>query len=247
MRLDARVKLFVIMVFTTLSVLSKDIIFLSGLFVLNIIVDIIMRIDLMLAVRRMRHFLSLIVFIAIVQSLTVKGGTPLIHIGSVNFVTTRGLLFSGEFILRMGIIILAGLIAATSDNREMTDALIKLKLPYEFAFMVSVALRFIPLFRDEFSNRINAIALRGIDMKKLGFRKKIKVYTYLISPTVSGSIIRSRELAVAMQARAFRAYQARTMLREMRMRLLDWAVLVLFAGIAATFLYFNYTVGGTII
>lgn len=247
LKLDARTKLIMIVLISTISVLSRDIIFLGGAFLIALVVDICLKVDLLVAVKRMRHLLSLIIFIAIVQSLFMRTGQKLVYIGNVTFVTTGGLLAGGEFVLRMSIIILAGLIATTSENREMVDGMIKMKLPYEFAFMVSVALRFIPLFREEFTNRLNAIAMRGIDIKKIGIGKRIKVYTYMLSPTVTSTVIRSRELAVAMESKAFRAYKKRSMLRVMTMHWYDWALIVFFILLSAAFLYFNYTIGGTVI
>lgn len=247
MKLDARTKLIMLVLISTISVLSADLVFLAAAFGFALILDIALKVNLLIAVKRIRHLLSLIVFIAIVQSLTTRTGQALVVIGKAQLITVGGLLQGAEFVLRMSIIILAGLIAATSDNREMVDGMIKLKLPYEFAFMVSVALRFIPLFREEFSNRMNAIAMRGIEVKKLDLVRKLKVYTYMLSPTITSTVIKSRDLAVSMEARGFRAYKSRTMLRQMKMRTLDWCMIIFVLCFSAVFLYFNYTVGGTFI
>lgn len=243
MRLDPRARLLLILLITTLAVLAKDIAYLAIVFFAALAVNAMLKINIIGAAKRMRHFIWLILFIAIVQSLTVKGGTALLSVGKINFLTTKGIGFAAEFVLRMGIILLAGLIAASSDGREMTDGLLKLGMPYELAFMSAIALRFLPVFRDEFVARINAMAMRGIDIKRLSLPKKLKVYGYLILPAVSGCVIKSEELARSMSARGFGAEKKRTMLRELKLTWTDWLVMIIAVLLTAAYLVFMYTYG----
>lgn len=245
-RLDPRTKLLLIVALTTLSVLSSDIIYLAIIFLTALIVNLLFKIDMLSTFKRIKHLFSVIIFITIVQSLTVKGGVPLIHFGNVNIVTSAGLIMGLEFMLRMGIIILASLIASTTDGREMIDGLIKLKLPYELAFMTSITLRFMPLFRNEFVNRINAISMRGVEVRKLKLTKKIKIFTYLLSPTIASSILKSRELSVAMISRGFRANPTRTMRRKLKLTFPDYFVIIIALGCTVGFLTTMYTLGGLI-
>jgi energy-coupling factor transport system permease protein len=246
MKTDPRVKLLVIVLLTTLAVLAKDVIYLAVVVLAALLINILLKTDLASAFKRLRHFLWLLLFIALVQSLTIKGGTVLLHIGGANLLTTRGIQFAVEFILRMGVIVFAGLIATTTDGREMTDGLLKMHMPYELAFMSGIALRFLPVFREEFSARLNAISMRGIDLKKIGLFKKLKLYAYLISPTVSGCIIRSGELAKSMQSRGFRANKKRTMLRELKMTAKDWTIIAVSLILTACYLCAMY-IHGTLV
>lgn len=232
-----------IVLLTTLAVLAKDIAYLAIIVGIALIVDLCLKIDVLTAFKRLKHFLWLLIFIGIVQSLTIKGGTVLLHVGSVNLLTTRGIQFALEFILRMSVIVFAGLIASTTDGREMADGLVMMHMPYELAFMSSIAIKFIPVFREEFSNRMYAISMRGIDLKKIGLIKKLRVYGYLIAPTVSGCVLRSEELAKSMQSRGFRAAKKRTMLRNLKMTSLDWLLVVLCLLTAAAYLTFMYIYG----
>lgn len=242
-KIDPRVKLLFIVLLTTLAVLAKDVIYLGIILLVSISINLCLKTELLMAIKRLRHFLGVLLFIAIVQSLTIKGGTVLIPIGNIALLSTKGLQFSLEFILRMSIILLSGLIAASTEGREMIDGLLKLKIPYELAFMTSISLRFIPVFSEEFRSRLNAIAMRGIDIKKLSLPKKVKVYAYLISPTISGCIMRSEELAKSMQVRGFRAYPKRTMLRELKMGVVDYLLVILSLLFSAAFLAGMYMHG----
>lgn len=246
MKTDPRVRLLIIVVLTTLAVLATDIAYLAIVVLVALIADLCYKVNILSAVKRLKHFLWLLLFIAIVQSLTVKGGEVLVGIGSVRLISTRGLLFAAEFILRMSVIVFAGLIAAASDGREMTDGLLKMHMPYELAFMSSIALRFIPVFRDEFSARLNAITMRGIDIKKLNLFRKLKVYGYLISPTVSGCIIRSEELSKSLNSRGFRAEKKRTTLRNLKMTAFDWIVVALTVISSSAYLTAMYLFGSIV-
>lgn len=243
MSTDPRVKLLIIATFSTMSVLATDIVYLVFLFISIVFLDIVMKINIFSALKRLRFLLSLILFIVIMQSLFIKGGAVLINIGKLSLITSEGLVKGGEFALRMGIIIFASLVVMKSNAREMIDGLIKMKVPYEIAFMTSIAIRFLPQFKNEFTTRLNAVAIRGINIKKLSFKKKIKLYSYIIFPTVSGSIIKSKELALAMEVRAFRVYKKRTMLREYKLQLFDYLFIIFIIAYTLIFLYFMYTKG----
>jgi energy-coupling factor transport system permease protein len=109
--------------------------------------------------------------------------------------------------------------------------------------MSGIALRFIPVFREEFTQRLNAIAMRGIVIKKLPFIKKIKLYGYLISPTVASCFVRSEELSRSMVSRGFRASKNRTMFREMKFTARDACLTALAILAAASYLYCMYRFG----
>lgn len=240
---DPRVKLIFIVILTSLAVLAKDAVYLSIILFFAVLINLCLKVDLLQGIKRIRHFLSVIIFITIVQSLFVKGGTTLINIGTVNILTTKGLFYALEFLLRMSIIVFSGLISLSTDGREMADGLLKFHLPYEFVFMSAVTLRFFPIFREEFSSRVNAISVRGINIKKLNLFKKIKLYSYLISPTIAGCLIRSEDLAKSVESRGFRAEKKRTMFRELKMDKVDWIMVLIGLVLCAAFLFFNYYYG----
>lgn len=247
MKIDPRTKLFMIVSLTTLAVLATDIGYLLIVVGVSIAVAIALKTDVIGAILRLKHFLWLLIFITILQSLTIKGGTALIQIESVVIISTVGLRFAIEFILRMSVILLAGLIATSTDGRELVDGLYKMKMPYELAFMSGIAMRYIPVFRDEFSKRLSAISMRGINIKKLSPIKKMKIYGYLISPTISGCILRSSELARSLTARGFRANKKRTVYRYLKMTWLDFAIVLLFLGFVVAYCTCMYMFGKLIV
>jgi len=212
LKFDPRTKIFAIAALSALAVLTPDIIFLSGGLILALELNILFGVNLLKAAKRLWFFVTAFALIALLQG--VIGGIT--------------------FFLRMSTVVIAAAIAISSDSREMADALIKLKFPYEIGFMVTATLGFLPMLRRELSNRIKAMAVRGIDIRRLGIFKKFRAYTYVLAPAVVGCVLKSKALADAMTARAFRAYNTRTMLRELRFGGQDVMVfLILIAYIAA--------------
>lgn len=224
-KFDPRTTMLLIVFISTLSVITVNIWYLFVVFVLALICDFVSGVKPFHALLRLRKFVSVLVFIAIMQSITLKGGTVLLELFGANFVTSRGLESAISFILRMSILILAVLLGTKHDSSEMIGGLVKIKIPYELAFMTGIAIKFIPMFRQEFQDRLNAVSLRGINIKKLSLPKKIKLYTYIIVPTISGSIIKSRDIASSMESRAFRAYPQRTTLREFKLKCVDYIMI----------------------
>ena len=239
-KIDPRTTILTIVIISTLSVLAINVYYLFAIFLIALLVNLIFGLNPFLAIYRMRRLLSLIVFIALFQSLTTSKGVSLIEVFGVKLVTSEGAISSLSFVLRMGILMLAVLLGSNHDSREMIDGLVKLRVPYELAFMTGIALKFIPLFRQEFADRINAVSLRGINIKKLRISKKAKLYSYILVPAISGSIIKSRDIASSMETRGFRAYPTRTSLRELKMTIIDYTLMGLVVLIFAFIIYLMF-------
>lgn len=246
MRLDPRVKLIAILLFSTLAVLATDVVYLSIAVFLVIIFNALLKNNPLPSLKKLRGLISLILFISILQSIFIKGGKPLIYIKSFTLLSTKGLLFGAEFLLRMTIIIFSGLIAMSSSPREMVDGMIKLHIPYELAFMTTLSINYLPALKNEFTTRLNAITLRGIELKKLSLPKKIKLFSYLLSPVLSGCVLKSKDLSLALLSKAFGAGRKRTMLRELKLTFTDWLVIIVLNLASGVYLYFMYTLGGII-
>lgn len=165
------------------------------------------------------------IFLSILQSVFQPSGRILLELYHFPILTygglEKGLLFFG----RMTIIILSAGIVAKGGVRNITQGLIEWKIPYELAFMTAIAIRFLPSLRDEMQNSLNALQLRGINLKKVPFGEKIKIYTYLFSPVMSGVVIKAKELALAMEMKAFRAYSKRTSYIRLKFKKIDYFII----------------------
>jgi energy-coupling factor transport system permease protein len=120
------------------------------------------------------------------------------------------------------------MLLTTFSSRDFVLGLVQWRVPYELAFMVSIALRFLPIFKDELINVVTAVQLRGVELNKIPWGQKLAMYRRLALPIVYGAMIKAQQLAIAMEARGFRAYPQRTYLRRLEFYWADYVVMLVF-------------------
>lgn len=95
------------------------------------------------------------------------------------------------------------ILLTTTRLQDLTAALVKqIKVPYEYAFMFTAALRFVPDFIAESKAVQEAQACRGFSTKGNIF-KKIKNYMSVIQPLMLKSLGRSETMALSLELRGF--------------------------------------------
>lgn len=224
---DPRTKLLLVGILSTFGVIYRDIILLLVILLISTALALVMGSDLKGIVGRLRRLIYLVLVIALVQSLFTNIGEPILSIGRLTLITDYGIKRALEFILRISIVIVSAGILTTSTSRDLVQGLIQMKIPYEIAFMVSIAIRFLPIFREEMIDSMIAIQLRGVDFKKTKLKDKLKIYKYIFLPIVVNSILKARELSAAMEMRGFRAYGERTSFRVLKMESWDYIIISL--------------------
>jgi energy-coupling factor transport system permease protein len=207
---DPRVMLLFAACLSTMGVLIEKTWLLALVFAFTALFVTILGADLALLAKRLKGLLGVIAFIALMESIFRPEGAALVKIGALNLLTAGGLLRGANTLLRFGTVIASAAVFTLTTSRNMIQGLIQLKIPYEFAFMAFVALRFLPVFSEEFRDTVTAIQLRGVDIRRIPLKEKLKIYTAIISPVVYGAVDKAQKLSYAMELRAFRAYPKRT-------------------------------------
>lgn len=225
-----------VLVISTLAIIYNDLLSLTVLLIVATIIAFVMNSDLISILKKLRRLIGIMIAIAFVQSIFTKSGNPVLSIGSLKLVTDYGLIKALEFILRLSIIIISSVVITTSNSREIVQGLVQMKVPYEIAFMVSIAVRFLPIFRDEMIDMVTALQLRGIDLKKVRLKEKIKIFKYLLLPITTNSMLKARDLATAMEMRAFRAYPQRTSYMILKMKTEDYIIICISLVVALAFI-----------
>ncbi|HBC92505.1 MAG TPA: energy-coupling factor transporter transmembrane protein EcfT [Pelotomaculum sp.] len=182
----------------------------------------------------LKPFLSLMLFLFVIQSIFSPGGAVLLAAGPVPLVTSQGLSTGASVVLRIMVVTASAMLFTTFSSRDFILGLVQWKVPYELAFMVAIAIRFLPVFRDEMINVVTAVQLRGVELKKVPWGKKTAMYRRLFFPIVFGAMLKAQQLAVAMEARGFRAYPRRTYLRRLDLRRADYMSMLLFLSATLT-------------
>ncbi|NLY39253.1 MAG: energy-coupling factor transporter transmembrane protein EcfT [Firmicutes bacterium] len=239
-KLDPRTKIVLVMVISTLSILMNEVLWLAGLLAAAYLMLFLGGMKPGEVFPRLKRFLFLFVALLVIQSIFSPSGAPLITVGEIHLVTTGGVLKGIAVILRMLIIVTSAMMLLTSSPMELVLALIRFGVPYEIAFMVLMAIRFLPVLGEEVRDALTAIQLRGVKIKEIPLGQKIKVYTYIFMPVTASALLKAKKTAIAMEARAFRAFPRRSYLDELHLRGRDYAVmaLALAAGLGCCSAYF---------
>lgn len=226
---DARTLLAVVFIITTLAIAMADPLWLAGLLAATLAFILALGVPIRSLGRRLRRYRWLFFILALAQSLANPAGQVYLEWQGFVLLSSGGILAALAAMLRIATILAAALALTLRNYHELTTALVQLKVPYELAFMVLLAVRFIPVFMDEFRQSLLAIQLRGVDLEQIPLAEKVRVYSYILMPAVAGAVIRARRIATAMDARAFRASKKRTWLDWPRLSAGDW---LLMAGAA---------------
>ena len=108
---------------------------------------------------------------------------------------------SGLRMLTMTLVFIA--LLATTKLQDLTAALVtQCKIPYEYAFMFTAALRFVPDFIAESHAVQEAQACRGLSLEG-NFIKRMKSYASVIQPLLLKSLGRSETMALSLELRGF--------------------------------------------
>ncbi|MGI6359113.1 MAG: energy-coupling factor transporter transmembrane component T family protein [Bacillota bacterium] len=222
-RLDPRTKLVIVLSISSLGVFIGDPWVLLGVAGVSWLLATLLGGNPGGAARRWRRMLWLFLPIVLMQSVFAPGGMRLLGIGSLTLLSSGGLLKGLAMLCRLLIVVVAASIMTTSNSRDVVQGLIQWKLPYEIAFMVSLAARFLPMLGEEVRDSLTALQLRGIEPEALPLRKRLQLYSYLLMPVMVSTVIRAEQLSLAMEMRAFRAFPTRTSHRSLQLRGADYA------------------------
>lgn len=227
--LDPRTKIMMIICLSTLAVFLNEPWPLLLLFIFTLAILSLMRINFLRIIMRFKKLLPLLLMMLIIQSVFTAGGQVLFSLGGINILTSNGVDSALCILFRLLTFFSSAMIIMTSNSKDYVLALVQLKIPYEIAFMVLVALRFLPVFMEEIKDTLVAMQLRGVDLQRIPWRRKIKFYTHFFAPLLGSVMIKAHQLAITMEARAFRVYRRRSYLRLLQYSAKDFVAMGFFA------------------
>lgn len=158
----------------------------------------------------------------------------------------EGLLYGVNIIfktLTLTLVIPLGIFTTEVDN--VIVGMVRSRIPYKIAFIFSSTLRFVPLLFEEIQTIIEAQRLRGLAMEKMSAWKRARVYARVAVPLILGAMVKSQQLEVVLQSKAFSGSPERTYLHESVLRRADYMAIALFSlfFVAVLVLYFWKGVG----
>ena len=127
----------------------------------------------------------------------------------------------------------------TTSPDHLGLALEQSRVPYEFSFAFTTAVRFVPVLAEEAQTIMDAQKARGLELEKGGFMKRIRNYVPVLIPLIVSAIRRSLELAEAMESRAWGATKKRTNLYVLKFHRGDFALLAITIGLLTAAAYIS--------
>lgn len=120
---------------------------------------------------------------------------------------------------------------ATTRLQDLTAALVsQCRIPYEYAFMFTSALRFVPDFLEESKAVREAQACRGYVFRGSPL-KRLMDYVAIVEPLVLRAISRSETMAMSLELRGFGRQGRRQFTSDVAVKACDYAALFLMVSL----------------
>jgi energy-coupling factor transport system permease protein len=222
-RLDPRAKLFMSIVLATASLLFLVIIPLLIIFCCLIPIIGAAK-SLHRWTRSMRGLSFLLIFIIIFNTLLSTQSNPFSHSVAL---TLRLVALMTSF----------SIFFLTVHPDELSQALIQMRVRFEFAFAMSMAMRYVPTLGQEAYAIMDAQKARGVELDKGSLLKRIRNIVPIIVPLIIVSIRRALSIAESMESRGFGASKNRTYMEMLAFRKRDWAVVLVSLAVLILVVY----------
>lgn len=165
--------------------------------------------------------LGLILFI--MQIFFIREGNIILEFPFNIAVTDKGIHFCVLLALRISAATLPlVLMLMTTKITDISGSLVKkLHVPYKYAFALTTALRFIPVFANEMSDIIEAQTARGVEFDTKNPFKKIGLILPLCVPLLISSVKRIDDSSISARLRGFSLRTCETGSKSYPVRLRD--------------------------
>lgn len=190
-------------------------------------------------------FIAIFVFSGMFNLLVVHSGREIFKIGPL-LITDDGIKFAILFASRFSLVILIGsIIVLTISQTQLTEACASIISPLriiglpsqEIALIMSLALRFLPTLAKEAESVALAQIARGGNIKDGSIKKRLQAITSLIVPGFASVIRHANTLGLALDSRCYVPGAKRTHLHTEKMRLKDFALLIITLAIVCGIIF----------
>ena len=227
-RLDPRTKMFLLV-----GMFVLPFVFLNPLYELAVLALVLFFGYLAQSLVNLRRIWFILVVIAIftlvLWSIFGAGRTPLFL-----FVEREALLYGVAIAIRIDTTIIAGMIfLSTTRNEEVAIGLVRLGIPYRFAFAVSTALRLVPTVVTTGLTIGQAQRSRGLDLESGNIFERIRKHLPLLVPVFVTTVRSTNVFSMALESKGFGARPGRTFFLHTAMNGRDALVMAAFVVILA--------------
>ena len=254
-KLDPRVKVVLTVLYIVCSFLCKNILSFGVLLFSALLLILLGRVPLRIVLRGLRPVLVILTFTAILNIFWTQGEQALVSWRFIQ-IYPEGIYAAVFIIVRIAAMIVGTgmLLTYTTTPIALTDALEdllsplkKLRVPvHEFAMMMTIALRFIPLLMEETEKIMTAQKARGADFSTGSLIQRAKALIPVLIPLFVSAFNRAGDLATAMECRCYHGGDGRTRMHVLRARVRDFIPLAVMIALGVGLILLNrYGIGYT--
>lgn len=145
------------------------------------------------------------VFLFILQILAIRTGEIVVPLGPNFGFTDVGIRNGLLLVLRLtGATLPLSILISVTNLNDLSNTMVKqLHIPYKYAFTLTSAIRFIPVFSAEMQGIIESQKARGVDFDVKNPFKKIGMILPLCFPLLISSVRKIESTATAAELRGF--------------------------------------------
>lgn len=228
-KLDPRVKIVITVVYVIALFLSRSP-YLYGISFLALVIYIkLSRVPVKFILKGLKALWLMILFTVLLNLFSVSGARVLFQWHFLK-ITESGVSSAIYLGLRLVFMIIgSSMMTYTTTPNALTDGLEKmlgwmkkLHVPvHQFAMIISIALRFLPVLVEELNKIMKAQSARGVDFQEGNIFAKLKKLLPILIPLFVSAIRRSEELALAMDARCYHGGEGRTKMKPLQYKKRD--------------------------
>lgn len=237
-RMDARMKIVLSFLFIVNVFMVKNLTVLLMLFLFILFLVLLARLKFFFFLKGLRAIVFLLVIVAFFNLFFIRDGSVIYEYGVIR-ITDKGMEQTARNVGRLMLLVMSTtLLTLTTSPVDLTYGLEKILGPlsrvgfpvHEFALMMTISLRFIPILARELDKIIKAQTARGIDLSKGSLPSRLRKISSLLLPLFFNSFRRADDLALAMEVRCYTGGEGRTSFREYSLKAREFLALAIFCS-----------------
>lgn len=254
-RLDARMKIVLMLAFIVSIFICKNFVSLGLMVAFSLAVVLVSKVPFKMVFKSMKPIAIIVAFTSILNIFYVSGGTQLVDWKFIH-ISSNGIFTAVFMAVRIiCLVVISSMLTYTTTPTMLTDGIEKLLSPLKLfkvpvatlAMMMTLALRFIPTLIDEIDRITNAQKARGANLDDGSFIERAKALVPIIVPLFVSSIRRAYELADAMDCRCYTGGPGRTRMKQMKLHASDFIALFVVVLFVAGIVVLNHFFGAVLV
>ena len=141
---------------------------------------------------------------------------------------SAGITIAGKFLC---LIMMSWILIATTKPSDLSSSLMSVGMPYRYAYLPALAMRFVPIFQFELNSVREAQTIRGLKLDR-SVRGLVRSARYTVLPMFFSAMFKVNSLAASMAGRGFGSHPKRTLLHPRKPSPSDWAAVLAMVALA---------------